>query len=116
KSKPTQHSVRGLRGLGLQPDILGCHSTEVHHLAIFSFFREFKSMKAKPSQFCQVRISSIVNLHDVTNIWHIPLLLKRAHEAILNVLDLQLVGKVAREPKLAEWTERASKFNKLKAT
>ncbi|KAL5220971.1 hypothetical protein ABZP36_025684 [Zizania latifolia] len=104
KTKPTQHSVRGLRGLGLQPDILACRSTEPLE----------ENVKAKLSQFCHVPISSIVNLHDVTNIWHIPLLLRdqRAHEAILKVLDLQHVGK----PKLAEWTERASKFDKLKAT
>jgi CTP synthase len=39
---------------------------------------------------------------------------QKAHEAILNVLDLRCVGKVPREPKLAEWNERASKFDKLK--
>ncbi|KAM0846337.1 hypothetical protein ACQ4PT_055745 [Festuca glaucescens] len=106
KTKPTQHSVRGLRGLGLAPDILACRSTvplEEH-------------VTAKLSQFCHVPISNIVNLHDVSNIWHIPLLLRdqKAHEAILKVLDLQRIGKVPREPKLAEWTERANKFDKLK--
>ncbi|KAF2951471.1 hypothetical protein DAI22_01g264700 [Oryza sativa Japonica Group] len=108
KTKPTQHSVRGLRGLGLAPDILACRSTEPLE----------ENVKAKLSQFCHVPVSSIINLHDVTNIWHIPLLLRdqRAHEAILKVLDLQFVGKVPREPKLVEWTERASKFDKLKAT
>ncbi|KAM0876961.1 hypothetical protein ACQ4PT_035818 [Festuca glaucescens] len=106
KTKPTQHSVRGLRGLGLAPDILACRSTEPleEHVA------------AKLSQFCHVPISNIVNLHDVSNIWHIPLLLRdqKAHEAILKVLDLQRIGKVPREPKLAEWTERANKLDKLK--
>ncbi|VAH77966.1 unnamed protein product [Triticum turgidum subsp. durum] len=106
KTKPTQHSVRGLRGLGLAPDILACRSTEPLE----------EHVTSKLSQFCNVPISNIVNLHDVTNIWHIPLLLRdqKAHEAILKVLDLQLVGKVHREPKLSEWTERASKFDKLK--
>uniref|UniRef100_A0A0D3ERY9 CTP synthase n=1 Tax=Oryza barthii TaxID=65489 RepID=A0A0D3ERY9_9ORYZ len=87
KTKPTQHSVRGLRGLGLAPDILACRSTEPLE----------ENVKAKLSQFC-----------------HVPD--QRAHEAILKVLDLQFVGKVPREPKLVEWTERASKFDKLKAT
>ncbi|KAF7023025.1 hypothetical protein CFC21_035632 [Triticum aestivum] len=106
KTKPTQHSVRGLRGLGLAPDILACRSTEPLE----------EHVTTKLSQFCNVPIPNIVNLHDVTNIWHIPLLLRdqKAHEAILKVLDLQLVGKVHREPKLSEWTERASKFDKLK--
>ncbi|KAF0927009.1 hypothetical protein E2562_029235 [Oryza meyeriana var. granulata] len=106
KTKPTQHSVRGLRGLGLIPDILACRSTQPLE----------ENVKVKLAQFCHVPISNIVNLHDVTNIWHIPLLLRdqKAHEAILKVLDLQCVGKVPRQPKLTEWTERASKFDKLK--
>ncbi|CAL4955388.1 unnamed protein product [Urochloa decumbens] len=106
KTKPTQHSVRGLRGLGLAPDVLACRSTEPLE----------EHVKVKLSQFCHVPISNIVNLHDVTNIWHIPLLLRdqKAHEAILKVLELQYAGKVPREPKLAEWTERANKFDKLK--
>ncbi|PAN29400.1 hypothetical protein PAHAL_5G223500 [Panicum hallii] len=106
KTKPTQHSVRGLRRLGLAPDVLACRSTEPLE----------EHVEVKLSQFCHVPISNIVNLHDVTNIWHIPLLLRdqKAHEAILKVLELQYAGKVPREPKLAEWTERATKFDKLK--
>uniref|UniRef100_A0A0A9AK08 CTP synthase n=1 Tax=Arundo donax TaxID=35708 RepID=A0A0A9AK08_ARUDO len=106
KTKPTQHSVRGLRGLGLMPDILACRSTQPLE----------EHVKVKLAQFCHVPIPNIINLHDVTNIWHIPLLLRdqKAHEAILKVLNLQCVGKVPREPKLAEWTERASRFDKLK--
>jgi CTP synthase len=90
----------------LAPDILACRSTEPLE----------EHVTAKLSQFCHVPISNIVNLHDVSNIWHIPLLLKdqKAHEAILKVLDLQRIGKVPREPKLAEWTERANKLDKLK--
>ncbi|CAN6354273.1 unnamed protein product [Urochloa humidicola] len=106
KTKPTQHSVRGLRGLGLIPDILACRSTQPLE----------EQVKVKLAQFCHVPIPNIINLHDVTNIWHIPLLLRdqKAHEAILKVLDLQCVGKVPREPKLAEWTDRASKCDNLK--
>ncbi|XP_066361762.1 uncharacterized protein [Miscanthus floridulus] len=106
KTKPTQHSVRGLRGLGLLPDILACRSTQPLE----------EHVKVKLAQFCHVPIPNIINLHDVTNIWHIPLLLRdqKAHEAILKVLDLQCVGKVAREPQLSEWTERASRCDRLK--
>jgi len=107
KTKPTQHSVRGLRGLGLMPDILACRSTQPLE----------EHVKVKLAQFCHVPISNIINLRDVTNIWHIPLLLRdqKAHEAILKVLDLQCVGKVAREPQLSEWTERASRCDRLKS-
>ncbi|KAK7815950.1 ctp synthase 1, partial [Quercus suber] len=55
---------------------------------------------------------NIITLHDVPNIWHIPLLLrdKKAHEAILKVLNL--LGK-AGKPALDEWISRAEKCDKL---
>ncbi|KAJ9673151.1 hypothetical protein PVL29_026431 [Vitis rotundifolia] len=95
KTKPTQHSVRGLRGLGLTPNILACRSTKALD----------ENVKAKLSQFCHVPAENIITLYDVPNIWHIPLLLRdqKAHEAILKRLDL--IG-VAREPDLKEWTIR----------
>ncbi|KAJ7969371.1 CTP synthase family protein [Quillaja saponaria] len=96
KTKPTQHSVRGLRGLGLTPHILACRST----MALDD------NVKGKLCQFCHVLEENIITLYDVPNIWHIPLLLKdqKAHEAILKVLNL---SSVTWEPVLKEWTSRA---------
>ncbi|RRT63562.1 hypothetical protein B296_00003719 [Ensete ventricosum] len=96
KTKPTQHSVRGLRALGLTPDILACRSAKPLE----------ENVKEKLSQFCHVPVSNIVTLHDVTNIWHIPLLLmeQRAHEALIKVLKLK---GFAKEPMLEEWMRRA---------
>ncbi|KDP34910.1 hypothetical protein JCGZ_09198 [Jatropha curcas] len=96
KTKPTQHSVRGLRGLGLTPNILACRSTSVLD----------ENVKMKLSQFCHVPAENIITLYDVPNIWRIPLLLKdqKAHESILRVLNL--LG-TTREPNLKEWTTRA---------
>ncbi|KAA8544662.1 hypothetical protein F0562_019491 [Nyssa sinensis] len=96
KTKPTQHSVRGLRSLGLTPNILACRSTTELD----------ENVKGKLSQFCHVPAENIITLYDVSNIWHVPLLLKdqKAHEAILKVLNL--LG-VAGEPALGEWTSRA---------
>ncbi|XP_024027089.1 CTP synthase isoform X1 [Morus notabilis] len=104
KTKPTQHSVRGLRGLGLTPNILACRSTKALD----------ENVKGKLAQFCHVPAENIVTLYDVPNIWHIPLLLKdqMAHEAILKGLDL--LG-VAREPDLEEWTARTKIFDVLQA-
>lgn len=95
KTKPTQHSVRGLRGLGLTPNILACRSTKALD----------ENVKMKLSQFCHVPVEHIFTLYDVSNIWHIPLLLRdqKAHEAILR--DLNLLD-VARKPDLVEWTSR----------
>ncbi|XP_061355425.1 uncharacterized protein LOC133299952 isoform X2 [Gastrolobium bilobum] len=66
KTKPTQHSVRGLRGQGLTPHILACRSTMVLD----------ENAKAKLSQFCLLPAENILTLYDVPNIWHIPLLLR----------------------------------------
>ncbi|KAJ6808963.1 CTP synthase-like isoform X1 [Iris pallida] len=96
ETKATQHSVRGLRGHGLTPNILACRSTSPLD----------KNVKQKLSRFCFVPVSNIVSLFDVTNIWHIPLLLReqKAHEAILQQLNLECV---LWHPLLDEWTARA---------
>ncbi|KAG6765543.1 hypothetical protein POTOM_029589 [Populus tomentosa] len=108
KTKPTQHSVRGLRGLGLTPNILACRSTKALN----------ENVKAKLSQFCHVPAENVVTLYDVPNIWHIPLLLRvggllwdqKAHEAILKAL--KLLG-VAREPDLQDWIARTRVYDVL---
>ncbi|XP_073061149.1 uncharacterized protein [Primulina eburnea] len=103
KTKPTQHSVRGLRSLGLIPHILACRST----------LELEGNVKEKLSRFCHVPIDNIITLYDVSNIWHIPLLLRdqKAHEAILKVLNL---NSDARKPALEEWTSRASLCDMLR--
>ncbi|BAT93095.1 hypothetical protein LR48_Vigan05g040000 [Vigna angularis] len=105
KTKPTQHSVRQLRGLGLTPNLLACRSSKELD----------DNVKAKLAQFCHVPLSNILTLHDVPNIWHIPLLLKdqKAHEAILKALNL--LG-VAAEPNLKEWTARTKIYDRCDET
>ncbi|KAM1583768.1 hypothetical protein ACFX10_031337 [Malus domestica] len=80
KTKPTQHSVRELRALGLTPHLLACRSAEPL----------LENTKQKLSQFCHVAAGNILNIHDVPNIWHIPLLLRNqnAHHSILQQLNL----------------------------
>ncbi|PKU77595.1 CTP synthase 1-like [Dendrobium catenatum] len=103
KTKPTQHSVRGLRGLGLTPNILACRSASPLD----------ENVKEKLSQFCHVPIANIVTLYDVPNIWHIPLLLRdqKAHNAILRALNLQ---SNMREPMLKEWTSMVKVSDSLR--
>ncbi|ONK79152.1 uncharacterized protein A4U43_C01F3460 [Asparagus officinalis] len=103
KTKPTQHSVRGLRGLGLTPNILACRSSSALD----------ENVMEKLSRFCHVSADNIITLYDVTNIWHIPLLLKeqKAHESILKVLNLQ---STARYLNLDGWTARAKLCDTLR--
>lgn len=102
KTKPTQHSVRGLRSQGLTPQILACRST----MALD------ENAKTKLSQFCLLPGENIITLYDVPNIWHIPLLLRdqKAHDAIFKVLNLT---GMTQEPNLEEWTCRAESSDLL---
>ncbi|KNA03928.1 hypothetical protein SOVF_204510 [Spinacia oleracea] len=102
KTKPTQHSVRELRALGLTPHLLACRSAQPL----------LENTKEKLSQFCHVPAENILNVHDVPNIWHVPLLLQnqKAHLAIMRQLCLL---NVAAPPNLEEWTNRAETFDNL---
>ncbi|XP_039024860.1 CTP synthase-like isoform X2 [Hibiscus syriacus] len=102
KTKPTQHSVRELRALGLTPHLLACRSAQPL----------LDNTKVKLSQFCHVEAANILNIHDVPNIWHIPLLLRNqnAHHSILKQLNLL---SIATPPDLEAWNRRAETFDNL---
>ena len=66
KTKPTQHSVKELRGLGITPDILVCRSTSPMT----------DETKEKLAAFCHVSPNAVMSTHDVPNIYHVPLMLE----------------------------------------
>ncbi|KAL2991792.1 hypothetical protein AAZX31_10G014900 [Glycine max] len=108
KTKPTQHSVRELRALGLTPHLLTSRSAEPL----------LESTKEKLSKFCHVPVENILNIHDVPNIWHIPLLLRNqnAHHSILqqlNLLSCKFFFSQATPPDLQQWTEMAETYDNL---
>ncbi|WP_264435691.1 CTP synthase [Coxiella endosymbiont of Dermacentor marginatus] len=65
KTKPTQHSVKELRSIGIQPDILVCRSEQFLS----------KAARAKIALFTNVAISDVISLSDVESIYEIPLVL-----------------------------------------
>ena len=67
KTKPTQHSVKELRGLGIIPDILVCRSTQPMT----------EETKQKLAAFCHVSTDAVMSTHDVPNIYHVPLMLEK---------------------------------------
>jgi len=66
KTKPTQHTVKELRGLGITPDILVCRSTSP--LSV--------ETREKLAAFCHVSPQAVMSTHDVPNIYHVPLMLQ----------------------------------------
>lgn len=67
KTKPTQSSVRELRGLGLSPDFIVCRSEK----PIGS------EVKEKISNFCHVAPGQVICIHDLSSIYHVPLLMEQ---------------------------------------
>ncbi|EMD34828.1 hypothetical protein CERSUDRAFT_117006 [Gelatoporia subvermispora B] len=68
KTKPTQTTVHALRGLGLLPDLIACRLIVQKPLE--------DTTKAKISMFCHVTPEQVVGVHDVSSVYHVPLLLQ----------------------------------------
>ncbi|KAI8147210.1 CTP synthase [Fennellomyces sp. T-0311] len=66
KTKPTQMSVRDLRGAGLSPDMVACRSTKPLDA----------SVRSKISMFCHVAPEQVFTVHDVSSVYHVPVLLR----------------------------------------
>ncbi|HET6713243.1 MAG TPA: CTP synthase [Actinomycetota bacterium] len=89
KTKPTQHSVKELRALGIQPDAIVCRSDRPIG----------RNLKEKISLLCDVPISGVISAPDAPSIYEVPLVLHREG------LDMELANhlRVHTEPDLAEW-------------
>ena len=92
KTKPTQHSVRELREIGIMPDILLCRSDR--HVP--------RDLRAKIALFCNVQESAVIAARDVKTIYEVPLAFHKQEldEQIVSALNLQAEMQPAR---LKEW-------------
>jgi len=97
KSKPTQHSVKILREIGIQPDVLLCRSD--HPIP--------KSQKDKIALFCNVERSSVIDAPDVDTIYGVPLSLR---EGGLGSVVLNHFGMDDPEPDLSVWEDICRKI------
>ena len=90
KTKPTQHSVKELRSLGISPDVLICRSTQELP----------KDEKNKIALFCSVPNKSVISMHDVETVYSVPILLnkQKVDKAILDKLNIK-----TNNPKLNDW-------------
>ena len=92
KTKPTQHSVRELREIGIQPDILLCRS----EVALDSEVRE------KIALFCNVPTEAVIGATDKPSIYEVPLMF---HEGGLDTLVTQGLGLDTDAPDLRAWAD-----------
>jgi CTP synthase len=92
KTKPTQHSVKELLSIGIQPDILLCRTERF--LA--------KEMKSKIALFCNVEENAVITAKDVTSIYEVPLVF--AQEGV-DALALRYLRLETKEPDLSQWKE-----------
>lgn len=90
KTKPTQHSVKELRSIGIQPDILVCRCDRPLSLG----------MKQKLSEFCNVPEECVITAQDAKSIYEVPLMMEQEGlaEQTLNLLQLE-----HRQPDLHQW-------------
>ena len=102
KTKPTQHSVKELREIGIQPDILLCRTD-----------REIsREMKDKIALFCNVDPSAVFTALDVSSIYEVPLAL---HGQGLDDKLAELFNIWSRAPRLERWENIVEKVKRPKA-
>ena len=90
KTKPTQHSVKELTGLGIQPDILLCRTDRPLEAKI----------KAKIAHFCNVDEKAVITARDVDNIYEVPLAL---HEEGIDERLVEKLNMWTGAPNLQKW-------------
>jgi len=103
KTKPTQHSVKELRSIGIQPDILVCRSDRPIP----------QDLKEKLSEFCDVPVESVITAQDAVSIYEVPLIMEReglAHQ-VLDLLQME-----QRTPDLTQWKTLVERLYSPRAT
>ncbi len=101
KTKPTQHSVKGLREIGIQPDILLCRTE--HPLN--------QEIKGKIALFCNVDEEAVIEARDAPSIYQVPLSFNKEG---LDDLIVEKLGLETPPPDLKEWEEMVHKIYSTK--
>jgi CTP synthase len=92
KTKPTQHSVKELLSIGIQPDILLCRTDRFLS----------KELKSKIALFCNVEDEAVITAKDVASIYEVPLVFAREG---VDTLVLRYLRINSKEPDMARWEE-----------
>jgi len=97
KTKPTQHSVKELRAIGIQPDILLCRTEKTLS----------KDIKAKIALFCNVPTDAVITAQDVESIYEVPLCFNKEG---LDTKILELLNIWTGSPRIEPWYELIKKI------
>ncbi|MGD1968721.1 MAG: CTP synthase [Desulfobacterales bacterium] len=97
KTKPTQHSVKELRSIGIQPNILLCRTDRFLS----------KDIKAKIALFCNVSVEEVITAKDVDHIYEVPLIF---HQEGLDDKIVELLNIWTRKPQLDDWENLIKKI------
>ena len=97
KTKPTQHSVKELRAIGIQPDVLLCRTNRFLP----------REIKAKISLFCNVEERAVITAKDVDIVYEIPLVF---HKEALGDIIVEKLGLPNRDVNLEIWQEVVSRM------
>jgi len=100
KTKPTQHSVRELRAIGLQPDVI---------VARTEFGLLDKEHQEKIADTCNVETRAVFSSVNVSTLYELPLVLERQG---MGELLVEYLGLEKRKPDWAQWEEMVARFNK----
>jgi CTP synthase len=92
KTKPTQHSVKELRSIGIQPDVLIARADEPID----------EDLREKIALFCDVKTDNVISEPNAWSIYAVPLMLEEAGLGRIVVEELGLTERAA-QPDLAEW-------------
>jgi len=102
KTKPTQHTVKELRSLGITPDMLVCRSERPLE----------EDVRNKLALFCHVPPEAVLSAHDVSNIYRVPLLLEQqgVSQMLADKLGFELPSD---RPILDSWSQMADRVDNL---
>ena len=103
KTKPTQHSVKELRSIGIQPDIIVCRTEKIVS----------DDMKKKIALFCDVDSNAVINNVTCSTIYEVPLLLQ---EEGLDRIVMQKLGLEDRFCDMKEWTVMVDRIRETNAS
>ena len=96
KTKPTQHSVKDLLQIGIQPDILLCRTDR--YLP--------REIKEKIALFCNVKIEAVITAKDVSTIYEVPVIF---HKEGLDEIIIESLNMWTRRPDIRKWDEIVAK-------